>query len=47
MRSKAHLILDGPLLSIDPVAADTFHSGKHKRHSMNVQALTDPFGRQL
>ncbi|WP_030694751.1 transposase family protein, partial [Streptomyces globisporus] len=24
-----------------------YHSGKHKRHGMNVQALTDPFGRLL
>ncbi|MFQ6856369.1 transposase family protein, partial [Streptomyces sp. 35M1] len=23
------------------------HSGKHKRHGMNVQLLTDPFGRLL
>ncbi|WP_405434919.1 transposase family protein [Streptomyces anulatus] len=23
------------------------HSGKHKRHGMNVQVLTDPFGRLL
>ncbi|MFI5616731.1 transposase family protein [Streptomyces sp. NPDC051567] len=35
-------------LPIDRIAADTpYHSGKHKRHGMNVQVLTDPFGRLL
>lgn len=24
-----------------------YHSGKHKRHGMNVRVLTDPFGRPL
>lgn len=39
---KAFAILDGTLLPIDRVAADTpHHSGKHKRHGMNVQVLTD------
>lgn len=45
---KAFVILDGTLLPIDQTTADTpYHSGKHKRHGMNVQVLTDPFGRLL
>ncbi|WP_228992000.1 transposase family protein [Streptomyces sp. DH8] len=48
MRTKAFVILDGTLLPIDRIAADTpYYSGKHKRHGMNVQILTDPFGRLL
>lgn len=47
-RAKALVILDGALLPIDRVAADTSYcSGKHKRYGMNVQVLTDPFGRLL
>ncbi|MFF2964115.1 transposase family protein [Streptomyces sp. NPDC057963] len=47
-RTKAFMILDGTLLPIDRIAADTpYCSGKHKRHGMNVQVLTDPFGRLL
>ncbi|WP_328923304.1 transposase family protein [Streptomyces sp. NBC_00190] len=47
-RTKAFVILDGTLLPIDRIAADTpYCSGKHKRHGMNVQVLTDPFGRLL
>lgn len=45
---KAFVILDGTLLPIDRIAADTpYYSGKHKRHGMNVQVLTDPSGRLL
>ncbi len=45
---KAFGILDGTLLPIDRTAADTpYYSGKHKRYGMNVQVLTDPFGRLL
>ncbi|GAA2644063.1 transposase family protein [Streptomyces spororaveus] len=45
---KAYVILDGTLLAIDGIAADRpFYSGKHKKHGMNVQVLTDPFGRLL
>ncbi|MGW9031224.1 transposase family protein [Streptomyces sp. NPDC055722] len=45
---KAFVILDGTLLPIDRIAADRpFYSGKHKRHGMNVQVLTDPVGRLL
>lgn len=48
IRTKAFVILDGTLLQIDRIAADTpYYSGKHKRHGMNVQVLTDPFGRLL
>ncbi len=47
-RAKAFVILDGTLLPIDRIAADTpYYSGKHKRHGMNIQVLTDPFGRLL
>lgn len=47
-RTKAFVILDGTLLPIDRIAADTpYYSGKHKCHGMNVQVLTDPFGRLL
>lgn len=48
IRAKAFAILDGTLLPIDRIAADTpYYSGKHKRHGMNAQVLTDPFGRLL
>ncbi|MEF9881634.1 transposase family protein [Streptomyces sp. P9-A4] len=48
IQMKAFVILDGTLLPIDRIAADTpYHSGKHKRQGMNVQVLTDPFGRLL
>ncbi|MGA5703104.1 transposase family protein [Peterkaempfera bronchialis] len=46
--TKAFVILDGTLLPIDRVAADRpFYSGKHKRHGMNVQVLTDAFGKVI
>ncbi|MFF0430146.1 transposase family protein [Streptomyces sp. NPDC004520] len=48
IRAKAFVILDGTLLPIDRIAVDTpYYSGKHKRHGMNVQVLTDPFGQLL
>lgn len=48
IRTKAFVILDGTLLLIDRIAADTpYYSGKNKRHGMNVQVLNDPFGRLL
>lgn len=48
IQSRAFVLLDGSLLPIDRIAADTpYYSGKHKRHGMNVQVLTDPFGRLL
>ncbi|MFE6101453.1 transposase family protein [Streptomyces laurentii] len=47
-RTKAFVILYGTLLPIDRIAADTpYYSGKHKQHGMNIQVLTDPFGRLL
>ncbi|MDQ1008829.1 hypothetical protein QFZ82_003314 [Streptomyces sp. V4I23] len=46
--AKAFVILDGTLLPIDRIAADRpFYSGKHKKHGMNVQVITDPFGRLI
>ncbi len=46
--TKALVILDGTLLPIDRIAADRpFYSGKHKKHGMNVQVITDPAGRLL
>lgn len=46
--SKAFVILDGTLLSIDRIAANRpYYSGKHKRHGMNVQVIADAFGRLL
>ncbi len=47
-QGKAFVILDGTLLPIDRIAADRpFYSGKHRKHGMNVQVLTDPHGRLL
>lgn len=46
--TKAFVILDGTLLPTDRIAADrAFYSGKHKKHGMNVQVITDPRGRLL
>jgi transposase len=43
-----YVILDGTLIPIDRVAADQpYYSGKHKRHGVNVQVLTDSRGRLL
>ncbi|MFE6164985.1 transposase family protein [Streptomyces sp. NPDC056486] len=48
IREKAFVLLDGTLLPIDRIAADSpYYSGKHKRHGMNIQVLADPFGRLL
>lgn len=48
IQTKAFVILDGTLLPIDRIAVNTpYYSGKHKRHGMNVQVLTGPFGRLL
>lgn len=51
-RGKAYLVLDGTLISIDRVGMRTgadrpYYSGKHKRHGLNVQVLTDPAGRLI
>jgi hypothetical protein len=46
--TKAFVLLDGTLLPIDGITADRpYYCGKHKKHGMNIQALTDPFGRLL
>jgi hypothetical protein len=46
--TKAFVILDGTLLPIDRIAADRpFYSGKHKKHGMNLQVISDPAGRLL
>ncbi|CAL9330022.1 IS5 family transposase ISStu1 [Streptomyces sp. enrichment culture] len=42
------MILDGTLLPVDRIAADRpFHSGKHRKHGMNVQVMADPKGRLM
>lgn len=44
---KAYVILDGTLVAIDRLSgADDrlYYSGKHHRHGVNVQFLTDPHG---
>ena len=51
-RRKAYVVLDGTLVTIDRVGMRTgadrpYYSGKHKRHGLNVQVLTDPAGRLL
>lgn len=51
-RRKAFVIVDGTLLRIDRVGMTggrdrPFHSGKHKRHGVNVQVLADPGGRLI
>lgn len=48
IREKAFVILDGTLLPIDRIAAaPPYYSGKHKRHGMNVQDLSDSVRRLL
>ncbi|GAA3597354.1 hypothetical protein GCM10022295_92440 [Streptomyces osmaniensis] len=45
---EAFVILGGTLPPIDRLAADrSFCSGKHKKHGLNVQVITDPAGRLL
>src|SRR5690606_13414536 len=46
-RRKAYVILDGTLIATDRLsgAGDRlFYPGKHRRHGVNVQFLTDPHG---
>lgn len=46
-RRKAYVVLDGTLAPIDRLsgAGDRlYYSGKHRRHGVNVQFLTDPHG---
>jgi len=49
---KAYVVLDGTVIAIDRVgmrarADRPYYSGKHKRHGLNVQVLTDPAGRLI
>ncbi len=45
---KAYVFLDGSPLPINCIAtARPFHSGKYKKHGVNVQVIADPFGRLL
>jgi hypothetical protein len=51
-RRKAYVELDGTLIATDRVgmrakADRPYYSGKHKRHGLNVQVLTDPAGRLI
>jgi hypothetical protein len=42
----AYAILDGTLIPIDRVADEApYYSGKHRRHGVNVQVVTDAAGR--
>jgi hypothetical protein len=41
-------ILDGTEIRINRVAANRpFYSGKHRHHAINLQGLTDPYGRLI
>jgi hypothetical protein len=41
----AYVIVDGTLIPIDRVHHDApYSSGKHRRHGVNVQVITDPLG---
>ena len=41
----AFVVIDGTLIPIDRLAADRpFYSGKHRRHSMNLQVISAPDG---
>jgi len=47
---KAYVVLDGTLAPIDRLsgAGDRlYYSGKHHRHGVNIQFLTDPHGRLI
>src|SRR5215472_15812946 len=45
---NAYLVIDGAIIPIDRVAADRpFYSGKHRRHSMNLQVISAPDGEIL
>lgn len=42
------MIVDGTLIACDRLKADRpFHSGKHKRHGMNIQVVAAPDGEPL
>jgi hypothetical protein len=41
----AYVILDGTLIPIDRVHHEApYYSGKHRRHGVNLQVITDPLG---
>jgi hypothetical protein len=41
----AYVIVDGTLIPIDRVHHEApYYSGKHRRHGVNVQVITDPLG---
>jgi hypothetical protein len=43
-----YAILDGTVIRTDRIAANKpFYSGKHRHHGINLQGLTDPYGRLL
>lgn len=43
-----YAILDGTVIRIDRIAAGKpFYSGKHRYHGINLQGLTDPYGRLI
>ncbi|WET78543.1 transposase family protein [Amycolatopsis sp. QT-25] len=43
-----YAILDGTVIRTDRIAANKpYYSGKHRHHGINLQALTDPYGRLL
>ncbi|MFD4338053.1 transposase family protein [Streptomyces anulatus] len=45
---KAYVILDGPVLLIDRIAADqSYYLGKKKYQGKNVQVFADPVGRLI
>ncbi len=46
IRLLAYAILDGTLIPTDRVAKQKpYYSGKHKRHSVNMQVIADAAGR--
>lgn len=46
--APAYVLVDGTLAECDRVGdGRTGYSGKHRRHSVNLQVITDPAGRSL
>ncbi len=44
----AFVVIDGTLITVDRLAADwPFYSGKHRRHGMNLQVISNPAGEIL
>ncbi len=47
---KAYVIPDGTLVTTDRLSGENdrlYYSGKHRRHGVNVQFLTDPHGEMI